>query len=214
MIAPKDNPPTLREKIQECHDTCVQLEEITEKRIGEIKEPEAKQKQEGRLSDLKNLRMTFKVLLGERDEEFLEEGVITGFIRSQRELILFKADPDRVGKSGEVLADLKKREFYEKVQEYHTLCKEARDAEMEKSRQGSQLAGLRTTELNTYLTIFQATQEYIKEVGLDACSLEEIANMETGFNDARRRFLTLLADPEYTGRTGEVEAEWAKKRKS
>lgn len=107
MIAPKDNSPMFREKIQECHDTCVQLGAETEKCIGEIEEPEAKQRQEGRLSDLRNLRTRFDWLLNEKDERFLEDGVITGFIRAQRELIRFKADPDRVGKSGEVLADLK-----------------------------------------------------------------------------------------------------------
>lgn len=109
MIAPKKPFPTPREKIQECNDTCVQLETETEKRIDEAEDPKIKQARQGRLSDLRNLRMTFELLLDEKDEELLGEGVIAAFIRAQRELLHFKADPDRVGQSGKVLESLRKK---------------------------------------------------------------------------------------------------------
>ena len=213
MIAPKDNPPTFREKIQEYRDTCVQLEAGIEKRIGEAQDPEAKQRQEGRLSDLKNLRAVFEALLDERDEELLgEKWVIEEFIAARRELIRYQADPDRIGPSGKILADLKKREFYEKVQEIHARCKKARDAEMAKSEQGSHLAKLRATELNTYLAIFQSIRDFIRGIGPNACPEEDLREMTEEINATKKRFLRLLNDPQYTGQTGKVETDWATKK--
>jgi len=109
MPTPKDSFPTAREKIQNCRDICFQLETDTEKRIKEAEDLRTKQNREGRLSDLRNLRVVFESLLSEEDEVLLEEEIVAEFIRSRRELIRYQADPDRLGPSAKVLKSLREK---------------------------------------------------------------------------------------------------------
>ena len=106
-----------------------------------------------------------------------------------------------------------RKEFYKIVQKDHAQCEKAQQVEAEKAQQGSHLAGLRAIELNTYLSVFQGVRDYIGDFDSNICSQKDLAEMKIEVNKIRERFLKLLKDPEYTGRTGEIDAEWAEKAK-
>lgn len=105
------------------------------------------------------------------------------------------------------------KEFYKILQKDHASCAAAQKAELKKFQQGSHLARLRATELNTYLAIFQSARDCLMAVDLDTYSQEDLAEIKEGIDNTRKRFQDLLSDPQYTGRTGEIDAEWAKKKK-